>query len=101
MLIEITDCSYNGDTQNVKKKKNPCGLLREHISAFLNKLPLESEQLVRMLFFFFLLWKIIHHILHYCSAPKMFAMTYDNKIFCIITTLLKALRHIPHKHSVN
>lgn len=32
---------------------------------------------------------------------KFFAMTYDNKIFCIITTLLKALRHIPHKHSVN
>lgn len=52
------------------EKKNPCGLLREHISAFLNKLPLESEQLVRMLFFFFLLWKIIHHIWHYCSAPK-------------------------------
>lgn len=46
-----------------------------------------------LLFFFFLLWKIIiHHIWHRYSAPKFFAMTYDNKIFCIITTLLKSFK---------
>lgn len=48
-----------------------------------------------LLLFCFLSWKIIHHIWHYCSALKCFEITYDNKIFRIITTLLKALRHIP------
>lgn len=55
--------------------------------------------MVQMLLFFFSFMedKTLYLALLYCSAPKISAMTYDNKIFFIITTLLSALRHISHE----
>lgn len=94
VLIKMTDCNSISDT---------CwgGLFREDVTASFSQFPFWSLQMVKCYYSVFCSFMEDNNPYLALLQCSIFSMTFDNKIFFIIPTLLKASRHNPHKHSVN